>query len=89
MGRCCLLIIHGRVSIRSPLLLQNARDFVQVPLGSGKVRPYTQRHSKILNGLLEISHVKEVNAVTFPDEDKYCYHMVEGEETKFLELMNK
>jgi 3-methyl-2-oxobutanoate hydroxymethyltransferase len=35
------------------------------------------------------AYVKEVKEVSFPDEDKYCYHMVEGEETKFLELMNK
>ncbi len=34
-------------------------------------------------------YVKEVKAVSFPDEDKYCYHMVEGEEAKFLELIKK
>jgi 3-methyl-2-oxobutanoate hydroxymethyltransferase len=34
-------------------------------------------------------YVKEVKEVSFPDENKYCYHMVEGEEAKFLELMNK
>jgi 3-methyl-2-oxobutanoate hydroxymethyltransferase len=34
-------------------------------------------------------YVKEVKDVSFPDEDKYCYHMVEGEEAKFMELMNK
>jgi 3-methyl-2-oxobutanoate hydroxymethyltransferase len=34
-------------------------------------------------------YVKEVKAVTFPDEDKYCYHMVAGEEEKFLDLMKK
>ena len=35
------------------------------------------------------AYVKEVKEVSFPDEDKFCYHMVEGEEAKFLELMNK
>ena len=35
------------------------------------------------------AYVKEVKDVSFPDEDKYCYHMVEGEEPKFLDLMNK
>jgi 3-methyl-2-oxobutanoate hydroxymethyltransferase len=35
------------------------------------------------------AYVKEVKEVSFPDEDKYCYHMVEGEEAKFLEFMNK
>ena len=34
-------------------------------------------------------YVKEVKDVSFPDEDKYCYHMVEGEEAKFLEFMKK
>ena len=35
------------------------------------------------------AYVKEVKEVSFPDEDKYCYHMVEGEEAKFLELISK
>jgi 3-methyl-2-oxobutanoate hydroxymethyltransferase len=34
-------------------------------------------------------YVAEVKSVKFPDEDKYCYRMVEGEETKFLDLMNE
>jgi 3-methyl-2-oxobutanoate hydroxymethyltransferase len=34
-------------------------------------------------------YVKEVKAVKFPDEDEYCYHMVEGEEAEFLKLMKK
>jgi 3-methyl-2-oxobutanoate hydroxymethyltransferase len=34
-------------------------------------------------------YVKEVKEVSFPDEDKYCYHMVEGEEAKFLKLIKK
>jgi len=34
-------------------------------------------------------YVSDVKANTFPDEDKYCYHMVKGEEDKFYELMDK
>ena len=34
-------------------------------------------------------YVAEVKSVKFPDEDKYCYHMIEGEETKFSDLMNE
>lgn len=34
-------------------------------------------------------YVKEVKEGSFPDEDKYCYRMVEGEEAKFLELVKK
>ncbi|MBT5972578.1 3-methyl-2-oxobutanoate hydroxymethyltransferase [Desulfobacula sp.] len=34
-------------------------------------------------------YVAEVKNGVFPDEDKYCYHMVEGEEIKFLKLMQK
>lgn len=33
------------------------------------------------------AYVSEVKTSQFPDEDKYCYHMVAGEEEKFLELM--
>jgi 3-methyl-2-oxobutanoate hydroxymethyltransferase len=32
-------------------------------------------------------YITEVKSGVFPDEDKYCYHMVEGEEEKFLKLM--
>jgi 3-methyl-2-oxobutanoate hydroxymethyltransferase len=34
-------------------------------------------------------YVTEVKNVKFPDEKKYCYHMVDGEEEKFLEMMKK
>lgn len=34
-------------------------------------------------------YVAEVKGCKFPDEDKYCYHMVEGEEEKFLKLMKQ
>jgi len=33
-------------------------------------------------------NVAEVKNVTFPDEDKYCYKMIDGEQEKFLDLMN-
>ena len=33
------------------------------------------------------TYVSEVKSGQFPDENKYCYHMVEGEEKKFKKLM--
>jgi 3-methyl-2-oxobutanoate hydroxymethyltransferase len=35
------------------------------------------------------AYVKEVKTAVFPDEDKYCYHMIEGEEARFFEIMKK
>jgi len=32
-------------------------------------------------------YVSEVKSGIFPDEDKYCYHMIHGEEDKFKKLM--
>ncbi len=32
-------------------------------------------------------YVSEVKSVSFPDEEQYCYHMIKGEEDRFLELM--
>ena len=51
------------------------------------VKKYCNVAQVITDAMAE--YVKEVKAVSFPDEDKYCYHMVAGEETKFLELMKK
>jgi len=51
------------------------------------VKKYCNVAQVITDAMAE--YVKEVKDVSFPDEDKYCYHMVEGEEAKFLELMNK
>lgn len=51
------------------------------------VKKYCNVAEIITNAMKE--YVKEVKSVTFPDEDKYCYHMVDGEEAKFLELMRK
>jgi 3-methyl-2-oxobutanoate hydroxymethyltransferase len=51
------------------------------------VKKYCNVAEVIIKAMTE--YVKEVKEGTFPDEDKYCYHMVEGEENKFLEIMNK
>lgn len=51
------------------------------------VKKYCNVAQVITDAMAE--YVKEVKDVSFPDEDKYCYHMVEGEEPKFLELMKK
>jgi len=51
------------------------------------VKKYCNVAQVITDAMTE--YVKEVKDVSFPEEDKYCYHMVEGEEAKFLELMNK
>ena len=51
------------------------------------VKKYCNVAQVITDAMAE--YVKEVKEVSFPDEDKYCYHMVEGEEAKFLELIKK
>jgi 3-methyl-2-oxobutanoate hydroxymethyltransferase len=51
------------------------------------VKKYCNVAEVITNAMRE--YVAEVKAVTFPDEDKYCYHMVQGEESKFLDLVKK
>jgi 3-methyl-2-oxobutanoate hydroxymethyltransferase len=51
------------------------------------VKKYCNVAEVITNAMKE--YVDEVKSVTFPDEDKYCYHMVQGEESKFLNLMEK
>jgi len=51
------------------------------------VKKYCNVAQVITDAMAE--YVKEVKDVSFPDEDKYCYHMVEGEEAKFLELIKK
>jgi 3-methyl-2-oxobutanoate hydroxymethyltransferase len=42
--------------------------------------------AEVITGAMK-EYVSEVKGGVFPDEDRYCYHMVEGEEDKFLELM--
>ena len=61
----------------------------------GQFQAFTPKFVKKYCNVAEIitdamrEYVKEVKAVTFPDEDKYCYHMVDGEEAKFLDLVRK
>lgn len=35
------------------------------------------------------AYVAEVKDGVFPDEDRYCYHMIDGEKEKFLKIMGK
>ena len=51
------------------------------------VKKYCDVAEVITNAMKE--YVKEVKTSVFPDEDNYCYHMVEGEETRFFEIMKK
>jgi 3-methyl-2-oxobutanoate hydroxymethyltransferase len=44
--------------------------------------------AEVITGAMK-DYVKEVKSETFPDENKYCYHMLEGEEKKFTELMKE
>ena len=61
----------------------------------GQFQAFTPKFVKKYCNVAEIitdamrEYVKEVKAVTFPDEDKYCYHMIDGEEARFLDLMRK
>lgn len=51
------------------------------------VKKYANVAEVITNAMEE--YCEEVRAGQFPDDDKYCYKMIEGEEAKFLELMKK
>jgi len=51
------------------------------------VKKYCNVAEVITNAMKE--YVSEVKSGVFPDEDRYCYHMVEGEEAKFIDLMKK
>ena len=59
----------------------------------GQFQAFTPKFVKKYCNVAEVitdamkAYVAEVKATTFPDEDKYCYHMIEGEEAKFLEMM--
>lgn len=61
----------------------------------GQFQAFTPKFVKKYCNVAEIitkamsEYVKEVKDGTFPDDQKYCYKMVEGEEAKFLELMAK
>ncbi len=49
------------------------------------VKKYCNVAEIIVQGMKD--YVSEVKSGAFPDEDKYCYHMVKGEEEKFKKLM--
>ncbi len=59
----------------------------------GQFQAFTPKFVKKYCNVAEVitqamkTYVADVKAVTFPDEDTYCYHMIEGEEEKFLEMM--
>ena len=49
------------------------------------VKKYCDIAEVITNAMKEYVH--DVKSKTFPDDDKYCYRMVAGEEEKFISLM--
>ena len=51
------------------------------------VKKYANVAEVITNAMKE--YCEDVREGRFPDADKYCYKMIEGEEAKFLELKNK
>lgn len=51
------------------------------------VKKYANIAEVITNAMKE--YCEDVREGQFPDADKYCYKMIEGEEAKFLELKNK
>lgn len=59
----------------------------------GQFQAFTPKFVKKYCNIAEViteamrEYVSEVKGGAFPDEDKYCYHMVEGEEAKFKELV--
>lgn len=61
----------------------------------GQFQAFTPKFVKKYCNVAEVitnamrAYVKEVKEVAFPDEEQYCYHMIEGEEAKFLEFYRK
>jgi len=59
----------------------------------GQFQAFTPKFVKKYCNVAEVitkamkEYVAEVKDVKFPDDEKYCYKMVEGEEEKFLQLM--
>jgi len=59
----------------------------------GQFQAFTPKFVKKYCNVAEViteamkEYVAEVKGGVFPDEEKYCYHMVEGEEEKFLAIM--
>jgi len=61
----------------------------------GQFQAFTPKFVKKYANVAEIitsamkEYCEDVRAGQFPDADKYCYKMIEGEEAKFIELMKK
>jgi 3-methyl-2-oxobutanoate hydroxymethyltransferase len=61
----------------------------------GQFQAFTPKFVKKYCNVAEViteammAYVKEVKSMSFPDEDKYCYHMIDGEEAKFKALMRE
>lgn len=59
----------------------------------GQFQAFTPKFVKKYCNVAEViteamkAYVADVKSVSFPDEDTYCYKMVQGEEERFLELM--
>ena len=59
----------------------------------GQFQAFTPKFVKKYCNVAEVitnamkAYVKEVKDVSFPDEDTFCYPMVDGEENRFLKLM--
>ena len=51
------------------------------------VKRYCDVAEIVVNGMKD--YVAEVKSEVFPDENKYCYHMLDGEEKKFAKLMKE
>jgi len=51
------------------------------------VKKYCDVAASITNAMKE--YISEVKSGSFPDDQKYCYKMIEGEEVKFLDLMEE
>ena len=48
-----------------------------------------ERLEALVNGMKAMSeYCEEVRSGNFPG-DEHCYHMIEGEESKFLEIMSE
>ena len=61
----------------------------------GQFQAFTPKFVKKYANVAEVitsamkEYCEDVRAGQFPDADKYCYKMIEGEEAKFIELMKK
>jgi 3-methyl-2-oxobutanoate hydroxymethyltransferase len=61
----------------------------------GQFQAFTPKFVKKYGNVAQVitdamkAYVSDVKAGVFPDEDTYCYHMVDGEEEKFHQCMKK